>query len=311
MNRGYRNINRRTPVIPIVMIVLFVLILAVAAFRYRYSFDNVIGKWYTVWVVNEYGVMSCRTIAEGEGQPLENYVSTLEFRGDGTVKSEDSTGEGKYNWRRYADTYTLYWQGSGETQEISSYTYSGERGGLLIYTDPANGHKIVFSQDPDIYVEETYMENLSRANPDPTAVPTPTPAVMPGYNAGDSTYDPGTAYSGDGASYGEDSSYDVETDDGGSADEDYIFPYSDSQYLTKEDLKGMSYQEVWLAKNELYARHGRMFNNEELQEYFDSCSWYIREYTPEEWDELGDRYFFNDYEIENRNLLKKREDKLK
>lgn len=95
------------------------------------------------------------------------------------------------------------------------------------------------------------------------------------------------------------------------SDSEYIFPNSDSEYLTKADLIGMDFKEINLAKNELYARHGRMFATKELQDYFDSCSWYTQEYTPEEWDEFGDAYFFNDYEIKNRNLLKKREDKLR
>lgn len=103
-----------------------------------------------------------------------------------------------------------------------------------------------------------------------------------------------------------------DTDSGSeTSDSEYIFPNSDSEYLTKADLKGMDFKEINLAKNELYARHGRMFATKELQDYFDSCSWYAQEYTPEEWDEFGDAYFFNDYEIKNRNLLKKREDKLR
>lgn len=93
--------------------------------------------------------------------------------------------------------------------------------------------------------------------------------------------------------------------------EEYIFPNSDSEYLSKQDIKGMTLEEINLAKNELYARHGRMFLREDLQEYFDNCAWYVPQYTPEEWEEYGDLYFFNECEIYNRNLLKKRENKLK
>lgn len=92
---------------------------------------------------------------------------------------------------------------------------------------------------------------------------------------------------------------------------EYIFPYSDSEYLTKSEVKKLSANEINLAKNELYARHGRKFEREDLQEYFEGCSWYTPIYTAKEWDKYGDSYFFNKYEIKNRNLLKKWENKKK
>lgn len=90
------------------------------------------------------------------------------------------------------------------------------------------------------------------------------------------------------------SGYDTsDYDDEESGDEDeYIFPDSDTTYLTKSDLKGMSADELNYAKNELYARHGRIFNREDLQEYFEDCSWYEGVYTADEWDSYGDSYFF-------------------
>ena len=71
----------------------------------------------------------------------------------------------------------------------------------------------------------------------------------------------------------------------------------------------MSKSQINLAKNELYARHGRKFKSKELQEYFESKSWYEGIYSPKQWDKKGDSYFFNDYEIKNRDLLKKYENK--
>ncbi|MCM1236147.1 MAG: YARHG domain-containing protein [Ruminococcus flavefaciens] len=91
----------------------------------------------------------------------------------------------------------------------------------------------------------------------------------------------------------------------------YIFPDSDSEYLTKSDVKNLSARKINLAKNELYARHGRKFDREDLQEYFEKCNWYTPLYTAKEWDNYGDSYFFNEYEIKNRNLLKKWENKKK
>lgn len=55
---------------------------------------------------------------------------------------------------------------------------------------------------------------------------------------------------------------------------DYILPQSSTQILTEADLSGLSAQQLLLARNEIYARHGRKFKDAQIQEYFDSKSWY-------------------------------------
>lgn len=55
---------------------------------------------------------------------------------------------------------------------------------------------------------------------------------------------------------------------------DYIISYSDTVLLTNADVAGLSLQEINYAKNEIYARHGRKFKSTELQNYFNSKSWY-------------------------------------
>ena len=84
-----------------------------------------------------------------------------------------------------------------------------------------------------------------------------------------------------------------------SNDED-IFPYSDSQYLTDSDLWSMSSEELRIARNEIYARHGRMFKDQVLQNYFDSKSWYIPSVRPEDFNEQ----WLNEYEKANAKLIK-------
>lgn len=56
--------------------------------------------------------------------------------------------------------------------------------------------------------------------------------------------------------------------------QDYIFPNSATQLLTEADLQGKTVQELRIGRNEIYARHGRKFNDATLQSYFDSKSWY-------------------------------------
>lgn len=55
---------------------------------------------------------------------------------------------------------------------------------------------------------------------------------------------------------------------------DYILPQSSTRLLTEEDLEGLSAHELMLARNEIYARHGRKFIDEQIQAYFNGKSWY-------------------------------------
>lgn len=55
-------------------------------------------------------------------------------------------------------------------------------------------------------------------------------------------------------------------------DEEQLFPESDLRYLTQEDVEGLDNDYIRYGLNEIYARHGRMFNNQEIQYYFNSLS---------------------------------------
>ena len=79
----------------------------------------------------------------------------------------------------------------------------------------------------------------------------------------------------------------------------YVFPDSDARYLSNADIQGMSAQELCYGKNEIYARHGRKFNDSELQAYFNGKSWYKGTVNPEDFSTS----VFNDYEIKNIQLI--------
>lgn len=55
---------------------------------------------------------------------------------------------------------------------------------------------------------------------------------------------------------------------------DYILPDSSSRQLTYEDVKYLSGNELLLARNEIYARHGRIFEDADIRTYFESQPWY-------------------------------------
>lgn len=55
---------------------------------------------------------------------------------------------------------------------------------------------------------------------------------------------------------------------------DYIFFDSDKREITRGELTGLSEWQLKVARNEIYARHGRSFEHRDLQCYFDKMPWY-------------------------------------
>ncbi|HDR3490287.1 TcaA 3rd/4th domain-containing protein [Bacillus wiedmannii] len=54
----------------------------------------------------------------------------------------------------------------------------------------------------------------------------------------------------------------------------FIFPDSDIRKLTSADLAYLSKEQLKIARNEIYARHGHMFQTKDMQAYFSKQSWY-------------------------------------
>lgn len=80
---------------------------------------------------------------------------------------------------------------------------------------------------------------------------------------------------------------------------DYIFPDSNSRYLSYEEVAAKGQQELVYARNEIFARHGRKFKSAELQAYFSGKSWYVPVYEPDEFGTDLQNRLFNSYEKEN------------
>ena len=51
-------------------------------------------------------------------------------------------------------------------------------------------------------------------------------------------------------------------------DQYYLFEDSSYRLLEYEDISTISTADIRIAKNEIYARHGRKFSSEDLQQYF-------------------------------------------
>ena len=83
----------------------------------------------------------------------------------------------------------------------------------------------------------------------------------------------------------------------------YILPQSASQYLTEEDIAHLTMKGCCYARNEIYARHGRLFSASELQTYFDDRDWYEGYIDPDDFDEEYTKSVFNEYEYANAYFL--------
>lgn len=88
---------------------------------------------------------------------------------------------------------------------------------------------------------------------------------------------------------------------------EYIFPNSHQVYLKESELLNLSDDALRLAKNEIYARHGRRFQDQDLQIYFEGKSWYHGTVEASAFDES----VFNQYEKANVVLIQKEQGKRK
>lgn len=87
---------------------------------------------------------------------------------------------------------------------------------------------------------------------------------------------------------------------------EFIFPDSDVRYITAADLAQLTEWELRIARNEIYARKGRMFQDQKLQDYFNSTSWYNGTIPPDQFTEAllnevekANAYFIRSYENMN------------
>lgn len=71
----------------------------------------------------------------------------------------------------------------------------------------------------------------------------------------------------------------------GTSASDYVLSDSDSRYYSRAELERMSVLDLYHARNEIYARHGRGFKNQDLRDYFASMPWYRETVSPEAFDE--------------------------
>lgn len=285
--------------IPVILIGIAVILILTGVIKLPFmdSGKKLEGTWYEFAATTpEDGLRSLHDLAVLQDKEADDIRLTMTINADGSGQMIGG-GEGSkvLNWTESNDRYTI-------TCDGMIYTGNFETDDQFVMTR-SDDVKLHFSQNISHQIP-----NQIEVTPSPSPSPTPTP-TQDSFWGTEPTEAPSDVGDSEEFEDFDDADEDIEDDDTAIDDDTYIFPNSDTEYLTKSDLSGMSKSEINLAKNELYARHGRKFKSKELQEYFESKDWYVPKYSPKQWDKKGDSFFFNKYEIKNRDLLKKYENK--
>lgn len=86
----------------------------------------------------------------------------------------------------------------------------------------------------------------------------------------------------------------------------FVLPESSEHALTPGDIEGLTAEQLLIARNEIYARHGRKFKMELLQQHFGEMPWYNGTIDPDDFDESQ----LTSIERQNISTLMNREQEL-
>lgn len=92
----------------------------------------------------------------------------------------------------------------------------------------------------------------------------------------------------------------------GAWDDSYTYDLS-SRYVSADEFDGWSASDLAIVRNEIFARHGRIFTTQKYKDYFSQKTWYEPTYDPSYFDANLDS-FLNDYEWANLAVVQKLED---
>ncbi len=73
----------------------------------------------------------------------------------------------------------------------------------------------------------------------------------------------------------------------------FIIPDSSDRYLTEYDLSGLTKDQLEIARNEIYARHGYQFQQQKMINYFNNQSWYVKSNNKVTTDDLSELEYAN------------------
>ncbi|MCI5558015.1 MAG: YARHG domain-containing protein [Dorea formicigenerans] len=89
--------------------------------------------------------------------------------------------------------------------------------------------------------------------------------------------------------------------------QEYIFPDSDKKYLSEDEVRSVDASQLSLGRNEIFARHGYIFKDDSINQYFAGKSWYQGTVPADQFDMDS---VLNDFERKNVELIKKVENEV-
>ena len=247
--------------------------------------DDFLGSW--TGVSGRWGIDIAKT---GKNEVSISYSGSL-----GADSYEEMTAQGKWDNGRiiYGEgTKSIYEYDDGKDDFVQTEIWKGY-GALTLKDrnfDPDSTDKSVLAPaGEEFYAASRYLVWESEEAPVWKQPEQTQPAQQPAVSAA-STW-PGVELSADEV---QQSILDARlTADG------YILPEADKAYISRDYLQYFSQDDLRLAVNEIYARHGRRFNSADLQNYFDQKTWYQGTIAPEAFDES----VLNAFEKENAKLI--------
>ena len=206
---------------------------------------------------------------------------------DGSTQSDSTTGDGSSTGSGASTDFSSsqYYSADGKFYNESEGGYYGDNG---LYHDQWGGY---YSADGAYYDGQG------------------------GYWDGDGYHSTGSGSSSSGSSSSGGSSSGITIDDGsgsssggsssgsnsGAYDESYMMYDVDSRYVSAEELSSWSSEDLAKLRNEIFARHGRIFKTQKWIDYFATKTWYVPRY-----DNVDS--MLNDYEWANLDVILKLED---
>ena len=221
--------------IPVILIGIAVILILTGVIKLPFmdSGKKLEGTWYEFAATTpEDGLRSLHDLAVLQDKEADDIRLTMTINADGSGQMIGG-GEGSkvLNWTESNDRYTI-------TCDGMIYTGNFETDDQFVMTG-SDDVKLHFSQNISHQIP-----NQIEVTPSPSPSPTPTP-TQDSFWGTEPTEAPSDVGDSEEFEDFDDADEDIEDDD------TYIFPNSDTEYLTKSDLSGMSKSEINLAKNEL------------------------------------------------------------
>ncbi len=290
------------------------------------------------YCINNYGLIPSPLEKTYTVEGLDSYIRSLSDVSEDSLKEMQSQAEDVYNanvaqnWGDGETLKSLTYIGSYLLTNKNSDNYWGSDNALyLVYRAQVNNY---YSNEGDIYNEVnniywyTMYTNLL-VNPDGVTTVDVSNYCNPsdrvtidtgistkswyyyGYSTLDELYKSVVTSNADSYNHeedidestvGEETPDEIEEPEMG--EEGIIFPNSSEEIIDKSKIEELTDEELQYAINELYARNGYIFKDDELRAYYEKYDWYEQTVKPDDFS----LDLFNDVEKENIDTMQKERD---